>query len=332
MSPPVDGLCSTVNSTENESSGFYLLKKDSQRRTTLVQVISADSQNICAVWMDHLTAHPTVSQPILLRQNHLQTLLCGLRDYLPEKNEAPIECAISELKEEFEYDATALSQLQLALLLFQDAVNHVLRNHNIKPHWMFALDALVRTAVQAAITVMSPELGENLAASNDSRFSRDSGKSAMEAEGTDVCTPVTMIDTFPGLHRVPSTVDDQEDEVKKQYQRVKAENARLWSELLNDEKQLRDMLKSQINDRKALIQAFQTQRSQHEVSMNGVVDSIALPNAPQIVVGNVSVIEVTGDVGLVSWLSDRNFDCDTIHKVGLKHIMSILVLTVVLSR
>lgn len=35
-------------------------------------------------------------------------------------------------------------------------VNDVLKSHSIKPHWMFALDNLVRSSVHCAITVLSP--------------------------------------------------------------------------------------------------------------------------------------------------------------------------------
>lgn len=38
----------------NESDGFYLLKKDSQRRVTLSKVLTNDELKICAVWMDQI--------------------------------------------------------------------------------------------------------------------------------------------------------------------------------------------------------------------------------------------------------------------------------------
>lgn len=80
----------------------------------------------------------------------------GLKDYIMEQNSEVIGTAIRTLKEELDFDAAAINQLHFAIYFFQESVNEVLRLHSIKPHWMFALDNLVRTAVQAAITVLSP--------------------------------------------------------------------------------------------------------------------------------------------------------------------------------
>lgn len=57
LSPEVDmaGHSPSGKSGEaSETDGFYMLKKDSQRRTTLSKVLTHDEAKICAVWMDKI--------------------------------------------------------------------------------------------------------------------------------------------------------------------------------------------------------------------------------------------------------------------------------------
>uniref|UniRef100_A0AAR5P235 mitogen-activated protein kinase kinase kinase n=1 Tax=Dendroctonus ponderosae TaxID=77166 RepID=A0AAR5P235_DENPD len=144
-----------------ETDGFYLLKKDSQRRTTLAKVLANDGNKICDLWMQKV--RDKYLGKTILTPKHLQSLMDGLKAYLTDPSLTIVETTIKQLKDELDYDSGAIHQLQFAICLYQDSVNEVLRLHPIKPHWMFALDNLVRSGAQAAITVLSPELGENLA-------------------------------------------------------------------------------------------------------------------------------------------------------------------------
>ena len=122
LSPEVDGGPKGVilgeGTTETED-GFYMLKKDSQRRQTLTRVLAQDGKKICDVWLRSLERE--VGRTPLTAPN-LLTLMRGLRDFIPEQNKSVIEGAISTLREEVDFDALALNHIQLALYLFQDAV------------------------------------------------------------------------------------------------------------------------------------------------------------------------------------------------------------------
>ncbi|XP_025831165.1 mitogen-activated protein kinase kinase kinase 5-like isoform X2 [Agrilus planipennis] len=158
MTPEVDA--------DVESDGFYMLKKDSQRRTTLVKVLQQDGPQICDLWMQKIR-EKYLGETVLNNQ-HLEILMNGLKSYIADPSPVVIEPAIRQLKEELGSDAHTMSQLHFAIYLYQESVNEILRRHPIKPHWMFALDNLVRSGMQAAIVVLSPELQENLEAPNPS--------------------------------------------------------------------------------------------------------------------------------------------------------------------
>lgn len=45
-------------------------------------------------------------------------------------------------------------QIQTAIYYFQDAIDSILKIQNIPPHWIFALDSLIRAAVQSALNLL----------------------------------------------------------------------------------------------------------------------------------------------------------------------------------
>ncbi|XP_053612437.1 mitogen-activated protein kinase kinase kinase 15 isoform X2 [Plodia interpunctella] len=227
LSPEVDMPNVPRSSIDVEHDGFYLLKKDSQRRLTLSRVLEQDSEKICSKWM--LSIQQDFGNTVLT-MNHLETLRCALKDYIMDQNRHVIEQAVTSLKEELDFDSNAIHELHSAIYMFQEAVNVVLRMHSIKPHWMFALDNLVRNAVQAAITVISPELGANLAG--------ESRRSAGCA--TDAATP-------SALSTATSTRDHQ-------LLQLRQDNHKLLQELMDSYQQYQLLLRQMLEEQKSQTQ------------------------------------------------------------------------------
>jgi mitogen-activated protein kinase kinase kinase 5 len=109
---------SGLSSTEaNESDGFYLLKKDSQRRATLSKVLSHDEATICKVWLEKIESDR--KEEVVINMVHLVTLIRVLRTYIIEQKRDILETGIGQLKKSLDFDSTAIDHLHLALYSFQ---------------------------------------------------------------------------------------------------------------------------------------------------------------------------------------------------------------------
>ncbi|KAG7174571.1 Mitogen-activated protein kinase kinase kinase 15-like [Homarus americanus] len=248
-SPRTDGVMFTAN-TYREQDGFYLLKKDSQRRMTLTRVLVHDQHKITQIWYDRLQ-HELGTDKLLITQEHLLHIMVGLRDFIPEHKKISIEQAFVTLKQEINFEE-ALNQINLALYIFQDAVNEVLKSHSIKPHWMFALDDLIRSAVHCAITVLSPE--------QDILLGHGEGSAGVPAAGPDQPRDLVEEGSTSGVSTINSTKSAKLlhdfhhskhcHHLQESLQATRTENLRLLEELYLSEKRYGDLLKMYISERR----------------------------------------------------------------------------------
>ncbi|XP_033214856.1 mitogen-activated protein kinase kinase kinase 15 isoform X1 [Belonocnema kinseyi] len=314
LSPEVEISGQLGQKAGEEQEGFYLLKKDSQRRMTLTRVLGQDETKICEVWMRSI--HQDVGQTVL-RMSHLELLMRSLRDYISEQNQDVITSAIRTLKEELDFDSTAINHLQLAIYLFQTAVNEVLRMHSIKPHWMFALDNLVRNAVQAAITVLSPELGANL-------LGQERVQTSGEGPEEGSTSGVSTVNSVKSQKTLDSIDNKYWREYRDQMGTLKVENMKLLQELMDSQKNYQTLLHQALEEQKnqvgvliQLCEAINRRTIRHESgyhsSTSGGDTASSVPTfLPQISVTDHN--STSSDTILVEWLQKLDLDESSIER------------------
>ncbi|XP_069957701.1 mitogen-activated protein kinase kinase kinase 15 isoform X2 [Cherax quadricarinatus] len=236
--------------TDGEQDGFYLLKKDSQRRMTLTRVLVHDQHKITEIWYQRLQ-HELGTDKLLLTQEHLLHIMVGLRDFIPEHKKLSIEQAFATLKDEVNFEE-ALNQINLALYIFQDAVNEVLKSHSIKPHWMFALDDLIRSAVHCAIMVLSPEqdilLGPGDGGAGVLIGGPDRPRDLVEEGSTSGVSTINSTKSAKLLHDFHHSKHCHH--LQESLQATRIENLRLLEELYLSEKRYGELLKIYISERR----------------------------------------------------------------------------------
>lgn len=168
----------------------------------------------------------------------MEILIRALKDYIIDQKKEILKKSLSHLKKQLDFDSTAIDHLHYALYKFQDAVIAVLRGVSIKPHWMFALDNLVRNAVHVGLMILSPELGANLAGQEREDLADDEDE-VDELSNSGVST----VNSAKVKHHSGKEHDDGKflmDQVKL----LKIENAKLLNELLESQRNFHSLVKS----------------------------------------------------------------------------------------
>uniref|UniRef100_A0A8C8XGF0 mitogen-activated protein kinase kinase kinase n=1 Tax=Panthera leo TaxID=9689 RepID=A0A8C8XGF0_PANLE len=297
-------------SPEEKDSGFFMLRKDSERRATLHRILTEDQDKVVRNLMESLAQG---TEEPKLKWEHITTLIASLREFVRSTDRKIIATTLSKLKLELDFDSHGISQVQVVLFGFQDAVNKVLRNHNIKPHWMFALDSIIRKAVQTAITILVPELRPHfsLASESDTADQEDldaEDEREEQPSNQTVQRPHAVIEdavATSGVSTLSSTVSHDSQNAHRslnvQLGRMKIETNRLLEELVQKEKELQALLHQAIEEK------------DHEIKhLKLKSQPIDIPGVP--VCHRDSLGTNAEESELAEWLREKGADEDTISR------------------
>ncbi|KJH42010.1 hypothetical protein DICVIV_12012 [Dictyocaulus viviparus] len=176
------------------------------------------------------------SVEVVVTTHMLETLLDGMREFLLKKETKHIQDALDEIRCLLDYDTSKISQVNMAIFTFSDSIQPVLRRLDIKPHWMFALSNLIQSAVQTAISLLSPDVSAQLHNVKDfwrsflfkvqdvtamntigprASVSRESGQS--EIEIADISRPPSRDERRDERREYLNTIIDDNDKLREKY-------------------------------------------------------------------------------------------------------------------
>uniref|UniRef100_A0A669Q064 mitogen-activated protein kinase kinase kinase n=1 Tax=Phasianus colchicus TaxID=9054 RepID=A0A669Q064_PHACC len=250
-SMPDEGLApedrSFSPSSEDKDSGLFLLRKDSERRAILYKILKEEQNKVASNLQDCIAQS---SEELQLSMAHIKQIIGILRDFIHSPEHRVMASTISKLKMDLDFDSTSINQIHLVLFGFQDAVNKVLRNHLIRPHWMFAMDNIIRRAVQAAVTILIPELrahfepaSETEGGDKDCDEVEESFRPS-EQNGTEDAAVTSGVSTLSSV-----VSHEAQQQLSLELGRLKQETIRLLEKLVQKEKEYQTLLQQSLEQK-----------------------------------------------------------------------------------
>nr|XP_034972406.1 mitogen-activated protein kinase kinase kinase 15 isoform X3 [Zootoca vivipara] len=279
-------------SLEERDSGLFLLRKDSERRAILYKILK-EEQNQVASNLKECVAQS--SEELHLSVAHIKQIIGILRDFIRSPEHRVMASTISKLKIDLDFDSTSINQIHLVLFGFQDAVNKVLRNHLIRPHWMFAMDNIIRRAVQAAVTILIPELRAHFEpASETEGVDKDADEVDEDYQQAQQKRHEETVITSGVCMLTSSVTPDTQQQLSLQLGKLKQETNRLLESLVQREREYQTLLRQTLEQRIQDLHLLQLQTPEIQPP----------PSALQHCV----------DQELVLWLKQQKADSDTIDR------------------
>ncbi|XP_057275450.1 mitogen-activated protein kinase kinase kinase 15 isoform X2 [Pezoporus wallicus] len=251
LSAPDEGSASEDRSAspsiEDKDSGLFLLRKDSERRAILYKILKEEQNKVASNLQDCIAQS---SEELQLSVAHIKQIIGILRDFIRSPEQRVMASTISKLKMDLDFDSTSINQIHLVLFGFQDAVNKVLRNHLIRPHWMFAMDNIIRRAVQAAVTILIPELRAHFEPVSETEGGEKDGDEAEDSFQPTEQNRAEDPTTTSGVSTLSSVVSHEaQQQLSLELGRLKQETLSLLENLVQKEKEYQTLLRQSLEQK-----------------------------------------------------------------------------------
>ncbi|XP_070606726.1 mitogen-activated protein kinase kinase kinase 15 isoform X2 [Erythrolamprus reginae] len=277
------------SSFEEKDSGLFLLRKDSERRAILYKILKEEQNQVACNLQDCVAQS---SEELHLSVAHIKQIIGILRDFIHSPEHRIMASTLSKLKMDLDFDNTSINQIQIVLFGFQDAMNKVLRKHLIKPHWMFAMDNIIRHAVQAAITILIPELRTHFEPASETEVDKEADEIEEDYQQGRPKESVTA----GGCTLTSSQSSDTKQQLSLQLNKLKQRTNRLLENLIQREREYQALLQQTLQQRVQDLHLLQLQLNTTKIQPLS------------------SALQHNIDEELIKWLKQQGADSDAIDR------------------